>query len=134
MSPKRPTYALVDCNSFYCSCERLFRPELRQVPVVVLSNNDGCVIARTPEAKALGIKMGDPFFKIRDALKAKGVVAFSSNYELYGDISSRVQRTIESLAPRVEVYSIDESFADLTGICGAAWGFRAADPSARPGL
>lgn len=116
MSPKRPTYALVDCNSFYCSCERLFRPELRQVPVVVLSNNDGCVIARTSEAKALGIKMGDPFFKIRDALKAKGVVAFSSNYELYGDISSRVQRTIESLAPRVEVYSIDESFADLTGI------------------
>ncbi|GAB0080066.1 hypothetical protein I4I80_05435 [Pseudomonas syringae pv. tomato] len=82
MSPKRPTYALVDCNSFYCSCERLFRPELRQTPVVVLSNNDGCVIARTPEAKALGIKMGDPFFKIRDALNAKGVVAFSSNYEL----------------------------------------------------
>lgn len=68
MSPKRPTYALVDCNSFYCSCERLFRPELRHVTVVVLSNNDGCVIARTPEAKALGIKMGDPFFKIRDAL------------------------------------------------------------------
>ena len=68
MSRKRPTYALVDCNSFYCSCERLFRPELRHVPVVVLSNNDGCVIARTPEAKALGIKMGDPFFKIRDAL------------------------------------------------------------------
>jgi DNA polymerase V len=116
MSPKWPTYALVDCNSFYCSCERLFRPDLRQVPVVVLSNNDCCVIARTPEARELGIKMGYPFFKIRDALKAKGMVAFSSHYELYGDHSSRVQRTIESLAPRVEVYSIDESFADLTGI------------------
>jgi DNA polymerase V len=116
MSLERPTFALVDCNSFYCSCERLFRPELRDVPIVVLSNNDGCVIARTPEAKALGIKMGAPFFKIRDFLTANGVVAFSSNYELYGDISSRVQRTIESMVPRVEVYSIDESFADLTGL------------------
>lgn len=116
MSLDRPTYALIDCNSFYCSCERLFRPELRTVPVVVLSNNDGCVIARTPEAKAFGIKMGDPYFKIRDSLRANGVVAFSSNYELYGDISTRVQQTIESMVPRVEVYSIDESFADLTGL------------------
>lgn len=82
MSFDRPTYALIDCNSFYCSCERLFRPELRTVPVVVLSNNDGCVIARTSEAKAFGIKMGDPYFKIKDSLQASGVVAFSSNYEL----------------------------------------------------
>ena len=118
MSFDRPTYALIDCNSFYCSCERLFRPELRTVPVVVLSNNDGCVIARTSEAKAFGIKMGDPYFKIKDSLQASGVVAFSSNYELYGDISTRVQQTIESMVPRVEVYSIDEAFADLTGIDG----------------
>lgn len=116
MSLDRPTYALIDCNSFHCSCERLFRPELRTVPVVVLSNNDGCVIVRTPEAKAFGIKMGDPYFKIRDSLQVNGIVAFSSNYELYGDISTRVQQTIESMVPKVEVYSIDESFADLTGL------------------
>lgn len=112
----RPTYALVDCNSFYCSCERLGRPEIRTTPIVCLSNNDGCVIARTDEAKALGLKMGDPYFKIKDFLRKNGVLAFSSNYALYGDISSRVQQTIESMVPKVEVYSIDESFADLTGM------------------
>lgn len=116
MSTNRPVFALIDCNSFYCSCERLFQPALRTRPVVVLSNNDGCIISRTPEAKALGLKMGDPYFKIRDFLRQNGVVAFSSNYALYGDISARVQQTIESMVPRVEVYSIDESFADLTGI------------------
>lgn len=109
-------FALIDCNSFYCSCERLFRPELRGKPIVVLSNNDGCVIARTTEAKALGIKMGDPYFKIRDFLKRNGVHVFSSNYALYGDISARVTQTICTLAPRTEIYSIDESFALLDGL------------------
>lgn len=93
----RPSIALIDCNSFYASCERLFRPELRTKPVIVLSNNDGAVIARSPEAKALGIKMGVPYFQIRDLIREHGVVAFSSNYALYGDISARVQQTIESM-------------------------------------
>ncbi|SBW84796.1 DNA polymerase V subunit UmuC [Pseudomonas veronii 1YdBTEX2] len=109
MRHERPTYALIDCNSFYCSCERLFRPELRNTPIVTLSNNDGCIIARTEEAKALGLNMGDPYFKIKDYLIDKGVVAFSSNYALYGDISSRIQQTIESMVPRSEVYSIDKN-------------------------
>ncbi|MGP3789403.1 Y-family DNA polymerase [Pseudomonas sp. B392_1p] len=108
--------ALIDCNSFYASCERVFRPELRKRPVVVLSNNDGCVIARSAEAKKLGIAMGAPYFQIRRDLERWGVVAFSSNYALYGDISERVMAVIESLVPAVEVYSIDEAFADLTGI------------------
>ncbi|MBB4867138.1 DNA polymerase V [Pseudomonas nitritireducens] len=112
----RPVYALIDCNSFYCSCERLFRPDLRGRPVVTMSNNDGCVIARTPEAKALGIKMGDPFFKIRDFLRENDVAVFSSNYALYGDVSARVQQTIESMVDQLEVYSIDEVFAVLTGM------------------
>lgn len=116
MRHDRATYALIDCNRFYCSCERLFRPDLRNTPIVTLSNNDGCIIALTDEAKALGLKMGDPYFKIKDFLRDNGVVAFSSNYALYGDISSRVQQTIESMVPRAEVYSIDELFADLTGI------------------
>lgn len=109
-------FALVDGNSFYCSCERLFRPDLVRTPVVVLSNNDGCVVSRTPEAKALGIKMGEPWFQIRQHYEAAGGVAFSSNYALYGDVSERMMTIIESLVPAVEVYSIDESFADLTGI------------------
>lgn len=116
MYHNRPTYALIDVNAFYCSCERLFRPDLKSTPIVALSNNDGCVIARTTEAKKLGVAMGDPYFKIKPLLKKHGIIAFSSNYALYGDISSRVQQTIESMVPRVEVYSIDESFADLTGI------------------
>ncbi len=109
-------YALVDCNNFYASCEKLFRPDLKDTPIVVLSNNDGCVVARSKEAKALGIKMGVPIFKIQDVLKQHGIVSFSSNYPLYADLSSRVMRTLEDMAPRVEVYSIDEAFLDLTGL------------------
>ena len=109
-------FALVDCNSFYASCERVFRPDLRTKPVVVLSNNDGCVVALTKEAKNLGVKMCDPWFKIEREFKQKCGIAFSSNYELYGDISSRIMSILEELAPKVEVYSIDEAFLDLTGI------------------
>ncbi|WXL24365.1 translesion error-prone DNA polymerase V subunit UmuC [Ectopseudomonas mendocina] len=111
-------FALIDCNSFYCSCERLFRPELMRKPVVVLSNNDGCVVSRTAEAKALGIPMGAPWFQIRKAYEAAGGVAFSSNYALYGDMSERVMTLLEGLVPHLEVYSIDEAFADLTGVGG----------------
>lgn len=108
-------YALSDGNSFYCSCERLFDPSLNGRPVIVLSNNDGCAVARTPEAKALGIKMGDPWFKIREMCEANGVVARSSNYVLYGDISGRMNAVYRSFSDEVEVYSIDESFLDFTG-------------------
>jgi DNA polymerase V len=107
--------ALVDCNSFYCSCERLFAPRLEGKPVVVLSNNDGCVVSRTDEAKALGIPMGVPHFKIRDLARRNGVHVFSSNYSLYGDISSRVMKTLSQFTPELEIYSIDEAFLDLTG-------------------
>ncbi|MCK3864665.1 translesion error-prone DNA polymerase V subunit UmuC [Pseudomonas sp. B329] len=117
MSKQQPTFALVDCNSFYASCERVFRPDLAKVPIVVLSNNDGCVIARSYDAKPF-IKMGEPYFQIKHKLKQHGIVAFSSNYALYGDISERVMSLIESLVPAVEVYSIDEAFADLTGVGG----------------
>ena len=121
-------FALVDCNNFYAACEKLFRPDLKNRPVVVLSNNDGCVVARSPEAKALGIKMGVPAFKIRDLVRRANVVAFSSNYALYADLSARVMQTLESLAPRVEVYSIDESFLDLSGVAHcedlATFGYR----------
>lgn len=110
------TLALIDCNSFYASCERVFRPDLRRTPIVVLSNNDGCVIARSAEAKALGIKMGVPYFQIRRDLERQGVAVFSSNYALYGDMSERVMTVIEGLVPQVEVYSIDEAFTDLTGV------------------
>lgn len=112
----RPVFGLVDVNSFYCSCERIFRPELRNRPVVVLSNSDGCIIARTLEAKALGLKMGDPYFKVREFLEHHGVAVFSSNYALYGELSHRVSMAIASLAPAVEVYSIDESFVRLEGL------------------
>jgi len=108
--------ALVDCNSFYASCERVFRPDLRRTPIVVLSNNDGCVIARSAEAKALGVKMGVPYFQIKNDLRRHGIVPFSSNYALYGDMSERVMTVIEGLVPAVEVYSIDEAFADLSGV------------------
>ena len=110
------TFALVDCNNFYASCEKLFRPDLACTPVVVLSNNDGCVIARSREAKALGIKMGVPYFQVRELIEKHRIVVFSSNYALYADISSRVMSTLEQLAPAVEVYSIDEAFLDLTGV------------------
>lgn len=117
-------YALVDCNSFYASCERAFRPELKAKPVVVLSNNDGCVIALSNEAKALGIVMGTPYFKVKDLCRRHGVVAFSSNYELYGDMSARVMETLRGLAPEVEVYSIDEAFLDLDRMPGVdLWAF-----------
>ena len=110
-----PVFALIDCNSFYASCERVFRPDLAKVPIVVLSNNDGCVIARSYDAKP-HVKMGEPYFQIKHRLEKLGIVAFSSNYALYGDMSERVMSLIEAMVPAVEVYSIDESFADLTGI------------------
>ena len=107
-------FALVDCNNFYVSCERLFKPDLRDRPVVVLSNNDGCIIARSNEAKALGIGMGDPYFKKKAFLRKHGVKVFSSNYALYGDLSFRVMSILQQEEPEVEVYSIDESFIRLT--------------------
>ncbi len=108
--------AIVDCNSFYAACERLFKPALHGKPVVVLSNNDGCIVSRTDEAKALGIKMAGPYYEAKDILAQHNVHVFSSNYHLYGDISWRVMETLRALAPQVEVYSVDESFLDLTGI------------------
>ncbi|MGE4194184.1 MAG: Y-family DNA polymerase [Pseudodesulfovibrio sp.] len=113
-------YALIDCNNFYASCERAFRPELVGRPVVVLSNNDGCVIARSAEAKELGIEMGTPYFKCRAMLERRGVAVFSSNYALYGDLSARVMQVLTRFCPSVEVYSIDEAFCDLTGVPGGA--------------
>ncbi|UTD17880.1 Y-family DNA polymerase [Citrobacter sp. SX206] len=109
-------FALVDVNSFYASCETAFRPDLKGRPVVVLSNNDGCVIARNAEAKTIGVKMGDPYFRQKDLFRRCGVVCFSSNYELYADMSSRVMATLEALSPRCEIYSIDEAFCDLSGV------------------
>ena len=108
-------FALVDCNNFYASCERVFNPALRLRPVVVLSNNDGCIIARSEEAKALGIQMGTPEFKCRLLLQTHDVAVFSSNYALYGDMSTRVMMTLAALAPEIEVYSIDEAFLDMSG-------------------
>jgi DNA polymerase V len=107
-------FALVDCNNFYASCERLFRPDLSNKPIVVLSNNDGCVIARSNESKALGIAMGAPFFQIKALCKQHKVYVFSSNYTLYGDLSHRVMTTIEEAWPHSEIYSIDEAFLDLS--------------------
>jgi len=106
--------ALVDCNSFYVSCERLFNPKIRKKPVVVLSNNDGCIISRSNEAKALGIKMGEPYFKAKDIIVRNKVEVFSSNYSLYGDLSRRVMRTLKRFNAEIEVYSIDEAFMDLS--------------------
>ena len=108
--------ALVDCNSFYVSCERLFKPSLIRKPVIVLSSNDGCIISRSNEAKALGIKMGDPYFKAKEIIKKNNVHVFSSNYSLYGDMSRRVMKTLKYFGTEIEVYSIDEAFLDLTGI------------------
>lgn len=109
-------FALVDVNSFYASCETVFRPDLKGLPVVVLSNNDGCVIARNAQAKALGISMGAPFFKLKEMLRQHRVQVFSSNYALYADMSLRVMTTLEEMAPAVEMYSIDEAFLDLSGV------------------
>ncbi|EKR9386461.1 MULTISPECIES: Y-family DNA polymerase [Raoultella] len=108
-------FALVDVNSFYASCETVFRPDLKGRPVVVLSNNDGCVIARSAEAKPF-VKMGEPYFKQKEQFRWQGVICFSSNYELYADMSNRVMTTLEELSPRCEIYSIDEAFCDLTGV------------------
>ncbi|MFG1483899.1 Y-family DNA polymerase [Halobacteriovorax sp. HFRX-2_2] len=111
-------YALVDCNSFFCSCERLFRPGLRNKPVGVLSNNDGCFVSRTPELKALGVKMGDPYFKVRRLCESHNVHVFSSNFSLYTNISDRVMHVLATFAPSIEIYSVDEAFIDLTGVSG----------------
>lgn len=107
-------YALIDCNNFFVSCERLFRPELAEKPVAVLSNNDGCVVARSNEVKALGIPMGVPLFKVRDIVNANKVTLFSANFELYGDISQRIVQLLREETPLIEVYSIDENFIDLS--------------------
>lgn len=112
-------FALVDCNSFYASCERIFRPDLNGKPIVVLSNNDGCIIARSAEAKRLNIPMGQPYFRIKNRLLKERVNVFSANFVLYGDISERVMTLLESRAPEVEIYSIDEAFLNLTGISSA---------------
>lgn len=109
-------FALADCNNFFASCERVFRPDLQGKPVIVLSNNDGCAIARSNEAKALGIKMGDPFFKIKSIVEKHNVAVFSGNMALYGDMSQRVRWVLEEFAPSIEVYSIDEAFLDLRGM------------------
>lgn len=114
-----PLWALVDCNNFYASCERLFRPDLAGKPVVVLSNNDGCIVARSPEAKALGIPMGAPEYQWRAFLQQHGVAVFSSNYALYGDMSARIMRILEQHCPQVEQYSIDEAFVRLDGALAA---------------
>ena len=111
---KKKIIALVDCNSFYVSCERLFNPKIKNVPVVVLSNNDGCVISRSTEAKQIGIKMGEPYFKVKHLVKKNNVAVFSSNYALYGDISRRVMTVLKKFSSRIEYYSIDEAFLDLT--------------------
>jgi DNA polymerase V len=108
--------ALIDCNNFFVSCERLFRPDLEGKPVVVLSSNDGCAVARSNEAKALGIPMGAPIFKYRDMFRTHGVVCFSANFELYGDVSQRITDVLQRVTPQIEVYSVDESFLDLSSL------------------
>ena len=109
------SFALVDCNNFYASCERIFNPKLIGRPIVVLSNNDGCIITRSAEAKGLGIKMGEPYFKAKQIIKKNNVKVFSSNYALYGDISQRVMETLSSFSPNMEIYSIDEAFLGFDG-------------------
>jgi len=110
--------ALADCNNFYASCERVFRPELENKPVVVLSNNDGCIIARSNEAKALGFKMGEPAFKIKQKIATHQVSVFSTNFTLYGDMSKRVMNLLRAESNTIEIYSIDEAFMDFTAIGG----------------
>ena len=106
-------FALIDCNSFYASCEKIFRPDLKHRPIVVLSNNDGCVIARSPEAKKMGISRTQPWYQVRDQYLSRGGVVFSSNYEFYADISNRVMNVLSDLCPEIDIYSIDEAFLDL---------------------
>ena len=113
-------FALVDVNNMYVSCERAFNPRLRDRPVVVLSNNDGCCVARSNEVKALGVKMGTPWFQMKDLVRQHGIIGLSSNYTLYGDMSNRIMMILRSYSPNVEVYSIDESFLSLNGL-GGLW-------------
>ena len=115
-SDSKSIFALVDCNNFYVSCERVFAPKLEKRPTIVLSNNDGCAVARSNEAKALGIKMGAPIFSIRDLVRAHDIKVLSSNYTLYGDMSARVMDVLSQFSPELEVYSIDESFLNLAGL------------------
>ena len=118
-------FALVDCNNFFVSCERIFRPDLEGKPVVVLSSNDGCAVARSNEAKALGIPMGAPAFKYRDVFERHNIVKFSANFDLYGDISRRIITILTTITPKIEVYSVDESFLDLSELAitdYTAWG------------
>lgn len=116
MAERVQELALVDCNNFYASCEKIFRPDLTHTPIVVLSNNDGCIVSRSKEAKALGIKMTQPWFEIKSWAEEQGVLAFSSNYALYADMSNHVMSILSGFSPRTEVYSIDECFVDLTGM------------------
>lgn len=113
----QPLIALVDCNNFYVSCERVFRPDLIGKPVAVLSNNEGCIVARSQEVKDFGVKMGVPLFQIQHLVNQHNIQLFSSNYALYADMSARVMSTLEEFAPSLEIYSIDEAFIDLTGVC-----------------
>jgi len=113
---KKRVFALADCNSFYASCERVFNPKLENKPVVVLSNNDGCIVARTSEAKALGIKMGEPLFKAKKTIEKYNVKVFSSNYTLYGSMSNRVMKILEQFFPNIEIYSIDEAFMEISNL------------------
>jgi DNA polymerase V len=122
---KQPVFALIDCNNFFVSCERLFRPDLEGRPVVVLSSNDGCAVSRSAEAKDLGIPMGAPAFKYRELFERHQVVRFSANFELYGNVSRRITALLTSITPRIEIYSIDESFLDLSQLAITdyeAWG------------
>lgn len=111
-----PVFALVDVNNFYVSCERVFNPKLEGVPMVVLSNNDGCAVARSAEAKALGVKMGEPWHKLKDLARQHGILAYSSNYTLYGDMSQRVVDVLSTFCPNIEVYSVDESFLQIESV------------------
>src|SRR5687768_12596815 len=111
---KQPIFALIDCNNFFVSCERVFRPDLADKPTIVLSSNDGCIVARSNEVKALGIPMAAPAFKYRDILTQHKVVQFSANFELYGDMSRRITSILTSVTPHIEIYSVDESFLDLS--------------------
>ena len=109
-------FALVDVNNFYVSCERVFQPKLETVPMVVLSNNDGCAVARSAEVKALGVKMGTPWFQMKDLAQKHGITAYSSNYTLYGDMSNRVVQVLKTFTPKIEIYSIDESFLQIESV------------------
>ena len=116
MDKHNRSIALIDVNNFYVSCERVFNPKLEGRPVVVLSNNDGCAVARSNEVKALGVKMGQPWFQLKDLAKKHGIIAYSSNYALYADMSNRVMSILSMFSPEQEIYSIDECFLDLTGL------------------